>query len=296
MKTPQQSYPKLAKALGISNVYLKREDQHPYGSHKGRSIPHIIKTYLRRDGIRSFVISSSGNAALAAIKMAKKHNQNNPEKKIKLYVYIGKKISSKKFNILQEEIGNLQMEISLQQGERPKQEAFLAGKEEGTVFLRQSTDDLALEGYTELANELYNIPDLVAVFVPTSSGTTAQAIAECFSAKEHIPQIHIVQTEACHPIAKALGKESKNIEHSIANAIVDNVAHRTQTVVGAVKKTDGTAWIPTDEEIITAQKLVKETTGIDISPNSALSIAGLQNALAEGRVFDGAVVCLITGA
>lgn len=105
MKTPQQSYPALAKALGIDTLFLKREDQHPYGSHKGRSIPHMIKTYVKRDDIRNFVISSSGNAGLAAIRMVQKHNQNNPDKQITLTVFVGNNIEQEKLDILTNEIG-----------------------------------------------------------------------------------------------------------------------------------------------------------------------------------------------
>lgn len=296
MKTPQQSYPELAKALGVDTIYLKREDQHPYGSHKGRSIPLMMKHYIKRESIRDFVISSSGNAALAAIRMAVKHNMNNPDKQIALRVLVGKKIPAKKFSILKKEIKHTEAGIQIEKVERPKQAAFQEGKKEGTIFLRQSTDDIALEGYTELANELYKIPNLTAVFIPTSSGTTAQAIATAFGDSDRVPQVHIVQTQACHPIASALGVTSAEADKSVAAAIVDNVAHRKQTVVNEIKKTKGTAWIPTDEEINAARKLVRETTKIDISPNSALSIAGLQKALESGLEFDGPVVCLITGA
>lgn len=296
MKTPQQPYPELAKALGIHTIYFKREDQHPYGSHKGRSIPFMMKTYIKRDGIRDFVISSSGNAALAAVKMATKHNQNNPDKQITLQVYVGKKIDEKKLQFLKEPISNHQSLISIKQVDRPKQTAFQEGKKNDTIFLRQSTDDLALEGYINLANELYKIPDLAAVFIPTSSGTTAQAVAETFAEKETIPQVHIVQTTACHPIAELLGTSSEAADQSVAGAIVDNVAHRKQAVADEVKKTNGAAWIPTDEEITAAKILVKNTTNIDISPNSALSVAGLKKALDDGLTFDGPVVCLVTGA
>ncbi len=296
MKTPQQAYPELAKALGGPTIYLKREDQHPYGSHKGRSIPLMMKHYIKREDKRAFVISSSGNAALAAMKMAVKHNMNNPDKQITLRVFVGKKISEKKLSMLVKEIQNPDSGINIEQVEKPKQQAFQLGKSDDVVFLRQSTDDIALEGYVDLANELYKIPDLAAVFVPTSSGTTAQAIAETFATKNRLPQVHIVQTNACHPIADALGAVADDADASVAGAIVDNVAHRKQAVVDAVKKSSGTAWVPTDDEIKAARKLVRETTKIDISPNSALSVAGLQKALASGLEFDGPVVCLVTGA
>ena len=50
-----------------------------------------------------------------------------------------------------------------------------------------------------------------------------------------------------------------------------------------------------DNEIRDAIKLVKNTADIDISPNSALSVAGLNQALQHGWTAPGAIVCLITG-
>ena len=66
MTTPLEQQAQLAEAIGISSLYFKREDLHPYGSHKGRSIPVMIEHYLASGDTR-FAISSSGNAALAAV-------------------------------------------------------------------------------------------------------------------------------------------------------------------------------------------------------------------------------------
>jgi len=294
--TPQNSYSELAKALGVPELILKREDLHPYGSHKGRSIPYMIEEYMKQ-GYRDFVISSSGNAALAAIHWAKDKNVN-------LKIFVGGKISDEKLKRLKSEIRNPKSEILIEKVERPKQSAFLEAKNnERVINLRQSTDDLALAGYKTLAAELRQIKNLQAIFVPTSSGTTAQALGK------FLPdiQIHIAQTTACHPIAEIFSPYEvrehlsrfyigREIERgSLANAIVDKVAHRKEKVIEVIKTTNGFGWIISDEEIKNAIKLVKETADIDISPNSALALAGLQKAIKNGWRFTDAVVCLITG-
>lgn len=298
MKTPQQSYPELALAIGVPELYLKREDLHKYVSHKGRSIPLMIKRYAK-DGVREFVISSSGNAAIAAVHSATAHNQNNPGHKVNLTVFIGRKIDGKKLNTLNKLIASCEPRIDIIQTDRPKQTAFTAEKESGGLvkLLRQSTDDLALEGYAELATELTKIPNLSAVFVPTSSGTTAQALAQTFLDIKNPVQVHIVQTAACHPIADAfqstLSKTDAN--ESIAGAIVDKVAHRKVALVELLKKNGGNGWITGNEEIMDAMGLVSQLAHLSISPNSALSISGLQKAVASGWQFTGPVACLITG-
>ena len=295
--TEQKKYPKLAAALKISgDLYLKREDLHPFGSHKGRSIPLMIESYAKA-GWTNFVISSSGNAALAAALAIKKYNLKHKTKPLTLKIFVGKKIDNNKLLSLRGSrvLWRRSNLVEIKQVANPKQQAFLTEKSGLAKNLRQSTDESALIGYQNLARELAKIKNLSAIFIPTSSGTTAEGLYLGF--KKQKPQIHIVQTNACHPIVSALRPELSmdNAKTSLASAIVDKVAHRKETVVKIVKASGGTGWIINDKEIKEAIKLVKKYTGLNISPNSALSLAGLKKAIQEGWKFKGAVVCLITG-
>ncbi len=294
MKTPQQSYQQLTQTLGIE-VYLKREDMHAHGSHKGRSIPLMIEHYVKKEGRNSFVLSSSGNAAVAASKYVALHNRNNPSQPLKLEVCIGKNIpEAKKMMLETEREGD--SHITITQVERPKQYALQIEKAGTATNLRQSTDDTALEGYYELAKELSRIPNLSAIFIPTSSGTTAQALGAFF--EKHLetkPSLHIVQTTSCHPIASVFDSDTTKTESSLAGAIVDNVAHRKERVVEIIQKSKGSGWVVNDEQITNTIDLIKNTCEFTISPNAALSVAGLQKALKKGWKFDGPVACLITG-
>lgn len=326
MKTSQQSYPALASALGLKNeVYLKREDQHHFGSHKARSIPLMIDLY-RKSGVTNFVISSSGNAALAAILAIQSHNRNAKDP-LKLAVFVGMRIAPEKLALLQSVIEDTD-HVIMKQVENPKRQAFQIDKSGSAKSLRQSTDDNALLGYEELAHELSRIPNLAAVFIPTSSGTTAQALGEYFLKNELPIQIHIVQTTTCHPIVSALlpdvgeeatyplplvggappaGREgvvalprssfnaTPDSEPSLATAIVDHVAHRKQRVADVIKNSEGSGWIVSNEEIEDAIKLVEETANILISPNSALSTAGLAKAIGNRWKWNGPVCCILTG-
>lgn len=300
MKTPQSSFPELATALRVPEIWLKREDLHHFGSHKGRSIPFMIDYYWHKENVMNFVISSSGNAALAAAMHVTHHNSNNPEKLISLRILVGNRIPAEKLSKISE---LADVHITVEQVENPRQNAFQIDAKGEAKLLRQSTDDLALQGYKELAEELNHIPNLQAIFIPTSSGTTAQALGEAFENLEQKPQIHIVQTKAVHPIAEAFqgvmcpthGKFVQDPETSIAGAIVDKVANRKFAVIEAVTKSKGSGWVVSDDQIRAAMELVKEKTTIDISPNSALSVAGVMESQLVGHKFTGAVVCLVTG-
>lgn len=297
MQTPQKIQKKLAKAIGLAvPLYFKREDLHPLGSHKGRSIPIMINEY-RRSGWKNFCISSSGNAALAAAMHVKKINQKLKQK-IGLQIFVGKNIDDEKLTILRRFAND--NNILLTQTDNPKQQAFQLDANNEAKNLRQSTDDIALTGYVSLANELAKIKNLSAVFIPTSSGTAAQGLYEGFKKMKVNLEIHIVQTVACHPIAGAVMLEAVtsplSAAKSIASAVVDKVAHRKSEVAEAVKKSQGAGWVPDDEEIKSAIKLVKINSGISISANSALSVAGLIQAVKHNWIFNGPVACLITGA
>ncbi|HLC69581.1 MAG TPA: PLP-dependent lyase/thiolase [Patescibacteria group bacterium] len=292
--TPLQRMPKLEQALNLPRgLYFKREDLHPLGSHKGRSIPLMIEHYLEQDK-NNFVISSSGNAALAAALYVKKYNKNN-DKKITLTILVGEKINQEKFSAISEILDN---NIQLKQVTNPKQLAFQTDKDNEAKNLRQSTDDISLIGYEELAKEIVTeLPDVSAIFVPTSSGTTALGLHLGFKKLGVNPEIHIVQTDTCHTLINNFKKENigDTEEKSLADAIVDQIGHRKITVRRAVSDSHGQAWIAENEELKDAIILVKQGEKLKLSPNSALSLVGLRRAIKKGEKFSGPVVCLITG-
>ena len=292
LPTPQQNNKTLAKHLSVPNLFIKREDLHPYTSHKGRAIPFMIEHHITKDTVREFTISSTGNAALAAIMFVQKYNTQNTKTPITLTVYVGKKIPEKKYEKLLQEISDTH--IHLFQVERPKKTAFQKGQEEGVAFLRQSTNPTALTGYNSLAEELDTIPHLGAIFIATSSGTTAQALGEWFLEKQKDVQIHIVQTTACSPMANRFDTNYTQTSTSLANCIGDVVAHRKEAVINVIKKTEGFGWVVGDTIITEAQQLLSKNN-IKTTPNGALSVAGLIKAKKQGWETKKSVVCIISG-
>jgi threonine dehydratase len=300
--TPTEYYPSLAKAIGLTDLYFKREDLHPYHSHKGRSIPFMIDQYYK-NGDRRFAITSSGNAALASALHVKKLNTDIKKNKhasdnemvIDLSIFVGNHIETNKL----EKIKRLEDEhIHVFKKERPLQ-ALSQAVENGYRSLRQSTDDIALLGYEPLAKELSTVKDIGAIFIGTSSGTTAQALAQYFiDANDNRPektQIHIIQTSSCHPISDAFDTVEIVDERSTADAIVDQIAKRKSTLVPLIQKTGGNGWIASNSDIEMAQRLVKKHTGLDISTNSALSVVGAMKTAYIKYEISGAIVCLICG-
>ena len=303
MITPQTTNEKLAQKIGVKSLYLKREDLHPLRSHKGRSLPKMIEKYAKA-GFSEFAISSSGNAGIAA---AMYINQRNAEQTtgsalttpLRLKVFVGEKIPDEKRRLLTEQANSNVMII---QRERPLQAFLQAIKDPKIKGLRQSTDDSALEGYAELARELSQIVGLAAIFVPASSGACAQGIYAGYKkAGKVAPEIHIVQTQSCHPmveksglglIAKISRIVSPKMQTSIADAIVDQIGHRKVAVTEALRETRGSGWIASNDDLMRGVELLREV-GVLVSPNGALTIAGLTQAIKAGKNknWAGPVVC-----
>lgn len=293
MITPFEDRPALARAIGLKRLILKREDLHPYGSHKGRSIPPMIDKY-RKAGDRRFAVSSSGNAALAAARRI----VELPD--CELDIFVGNHIAEHKLAAIAaaSESPDAGGRIRVFRKERPLQALTMAA-EEGARSLRQSTDDSALDGYSSLAHEiaeLSNSDPVGAVFIGTSSGTTAQALATYFLTHKLPIQVHLVQTSSCHPIADAFDTfDMPPHEVSTADAIVDRTAYRKATLIPLIQKTGGRGWCATNADIESARSQTETHAHITISPNSALSVAGAMQAAYMGYEIHGAAVCLICG-
>src|SRR5581483_4180543 len=216
---------------------------------------------------------------------------------LSLSILVGGRINKDKLLALKNEIHDAR--ITIDEAPRPLQALARIIKSDGKTGLRQSTDDEALIGYKSLADEIVVTPDLEAVFIATSSGTTAQALANSFI--EHsertgarLPEIHIVQTTGISPIAQAFTAEESEPGTSLADAIIDKGAHRREALVEAIKKTKGSGWSVKNDDIREAQKLLREN-GIEATGNGALGLAGLIKALHSGKTFGGSVVVIITG-
>ena len=299
MVTPQTEAPELAKELGLERLYFKREDLNPYGSHKGRSIPVMIDM-KRAQGVKNFAISSSGNAALAAVRHIQELNVKGDT--ISLSILVGEHINDTKYQSLKNEIKDPL--IKIEESPRPLQALSNIVKKENRTSLRQSTSDDALDGYKVLAQEIETTPNIAAVFIGTSSGTAAQALANYFVIKGIPAAVHIVQTTSAHPIASALISDTNpaktdDTEKSLADAIVDKTALRRDAVVEAVSASGGTGWIASNDDIRTAQTILRDKAGIEATPNGALGLAGLVHALkndvARAILSKGSIVCVITG-
>ncbi|MBL7141953.1 PLP-dependent lyase/thiolase [Patescibacteria group bacterium] len=289
-ETPQKSYPMLAKKIGLPGLWIKHEYLNESGSHKIRLMEKMIKKYLKK-GQKKFVISSSGNVAIAAAYYLNKYIRAKTE----LTIFVCKNIPAEKWQCLKKAVNNSKT-IKVKKVVRPKQQAFLFAKKYKAVFLRGSIESIAPQAYYSLAKELAQIPRLKAVFIPTSSGITALGLHQGFKKLKKKIEIHLVQTEKIHPLAREFDYNFSPAKKSLARAIVDRVGLRKKDVLKAVRESLGSGWIISDQALKKAKKLLQTEANLSIkSFDSLLSLAGVIKAQRKGWPLSGSVCCLFTG-
>ncbi|MCF7907156.1 PLP-dependent lyase/thiolase [Patescibacteria group bacterium] len=288
--TPQKKYPNLAQILKVPEVWIKEEYLNKSGSHKIRLINFLFQKYVRQ-GKKDFTISSSGNAAIAAAYYLQKIK--NPQ--LNLSIFISPQIEKSKWQRLLK-VCNSSPQIKIKKARRPKQEAFIFAQKNKAIFLRGSTEPQAEKAYKGLGQEMQKIPNLQAIFVPTSSGLTALGVSSALSQTKNKTEIHIVQTAKIHPFSANFDSEFNPQETSLASAIVDQVGKRKKEIIEMVKRTKGWGWTINDQELKNARKIVELNTNLGkINYDSLLSIAGLIKAQKNGWNFERPVCCLFTG-
>jgi len=116
-----------------------------------------------------------------------------------------------------------------------------------------------------------------------------------------LPMMTGIQAVGAMPIVDAVKRgldkfvPVKNPE-TIATAIRIGSPVNGPKAIRAIRESKGTAESVTDEEIISAQKLLARLEGIGVEPASASTIAGLKKLVEQGVIDrDERVVCIATG-
>jgi len=285
--TPCELVSRLAEKLGVEKLYLKREDLNPTGSHKDRGVSVQIASHIAQ-GATSFIISSSGNAAVSASKYCKEAN-------VPLTIFLSPKTPESKLKRISK-YPNLQVITS----RRPKSDAIKLANYTKAVLLRGSVDPLAIDGYKVIATELATqVPNATDIFIPCSSGTSTVGVFQGYidlvssDGVEAYPRFHIVQTTRVCPIAREFDKDFQPTRESVAQAIVDRVALRRNEVISLIKKSEGHGWVVGDEEILFWLDEL-HNKGVNCSEEGAMTLAAVKKATDSGWEMK-EVVCLITG-
>lgn len=180
---PQQSDFTPIEQLGEWSV--KREDQSVVGSHKFRGITYQLSCLLEQN-IKHAVLSSSGNAAIAASRILPE-NAN-----LKLFVFLSKQTPAEKLAALKFSPNFIPI-----LSERPLRMLKYVSKHFKMTDLRPSQDPNAVTGFRSLGFEIFEQkPDIENIFSFATSFASVRGIAEAFEAlikmgaRKQMPKIY----------------------------------------------------------------------------------------------------------
>ncbi len=297
--TPFCKCDKLGEKLGI-DLYVKVEGSNPTGSFKDRGMSvgitkamelgvdtvgcastgntsASLAAYAARAGLRCVVLLPAGKVALGKLAQAMFH---------------GAEVLSVR--------GNFDEAL----------ETITALALQGKLYLLNSVNPFRLEGQKSIGFEIvddlgWKSPDRIILPVGNAGNISAiwKGVKEFHNAGfiEDLPMMTGIQAEGAAPIVRAIRENKQDIvpfenPETVATAIRIGAPVSAKKALAAIYDSNGCAETVTDEEILSAQKLLARTEGIGVEPASAASIAGLMKLVEDGEIDKGEqVVCIVTG-
>lgn len=292
---------RLAKHLGLRELYVKNEGENPTGSFKDRGMT-VGVTKAVELGVKSVICASTGNTSASLAAYAAKAGIQCavliPTGKIaygklsQAMIY-GAKVIQVRGNFDQA------LDIVLKLSEKHR-----------TIYLLNSVNPFRIEGQKSLGYEICDqlnqqAPD--RVIVPVGNAGNISAIWKGFKEFHELglvkglPKMTGIQAAGAAPIAQAIKTGSDTIvpvtaPETVATAIRIGAPVSWKKALNAIRESKGTAETVTDEEILSAQKLLARVEGLFVEPASASSIAGLIKLVENGAIGkDERIVCVTTG-
>jgi threonine synthase len=295
--TPLYRLERLEKELGIRRIYVKHEGLNPSGSFKDRGMTVGVTKALELRK-RAVACASTGNTSASMAMYAAKAG-------LKAYVLLpaGKVALGKVAQALMHGADVIGIRGNFDDALRIVREVC----ERAGIYLLNSVNPFRLEGQKTIAYEIVDeigTPD--AVILPIGNAGNISAIFKGFEEFreigliDKIPRMIGIQAEGASPVFRAFREGREDIipfenPETIATAIRIGNPVNAKKALRAVYRSDGLVEVVSDQEIISAQKILAKN-GIGVEPASAASLAGLIKLSRIGEIDrDATVVCIATG-
>ncbi|MCS7096174.1 MAG: threonine synthase [Candidatus Bathyarchaeota archaeon] len=299
--TPLRKCDRLARALGLKTLYIKDDTVNPTGSFKDRpaavAVSKALEFYVEAVGC-----ASTGNLAAAVAAHAAKVG-------LPCYVFIPSNTEVNKIA----QAATYGANIVAVEGtyDEVNRLALQAAETFNWAFANINIRPYYVEGSKTLAFEIceqlgWKAPD--HIIVPTASGALLCAInrgLKQFNELELISdentRLTAAQPEGCSPIVKAFKSGKDSVEpvekpQTVARSLAIGDPADGVYALKAVRQSGGVAESASDDEIISAIKLLGKTEGIFAEPAGGVAVAVLKKLAESGKVSaDDEVVCCVTG-
>ncbi len=288
--TPLIKAENLAKKIGVdAEIYLKFEGCNPTGSFKDRGMTMAV-TKAKEAGSGAIICASTGNTSASAAAYGAKAGLRTFVLIPDGYIALGKLSQAMMYGA---EI------IAIQGNFDEALELVRKIADEYPITLVNSVNPYRIEGQKtgafEIINALGQAPDYHFIPVGNAGNITAywKGYKEWFNLGKisALPKMMGFEAEGAAAIVK--GERILKPE-TLATAIrIGNPASWTQAE-NARDESNGIINFVTDEEIVSAYKLLASSEGVLAEPASAASVAGLIKV--KDQIKEGSkIVCILTG-
>lgn len=287
--TPLFHFPNLSKELGIE-LYGKFEGLNPTGSFKDRGMVMAVVKAIE-EGSNSVICASTGNTSAAAAAYAARAGIRAIIVIPKGKVALGKLAQAVMYGAEIVEIeGNFDQALQL----------VRKISEKSAITLVNSVNPYRLEGQKtaafEVCDQLGEAPDILAIPVGNAGNISAywKGFKEYSVSKgTALPKMFGFEAEGAAAIVREKVVEEPE---TVATAIRIGNPASWDLAVQAREESSGMIGSVTDDEIISAFKLLPRKEGVFAEPGSAASIAGVIQQVKAGQIPKGSkVVAVLTG-
>jgi len=296
--TPLHKAERLAKTIGLKELYLKDETRNPTNSYRDRAAALLTSNAIDLD-FKTLICATNGNmgASLAAYSAKADLLCHVVVPKV---VDVGKLAQMLAYDAIIEEFGET-VDDSIRKAEAVANETgWYQATAELNPFVVEAQKTISYEVY-----EQFGVPEWILVSM--GSGGTIYSLWKGFKELKQLgitgslPKIVGVQPEGCAAIVNALTKgasKSGKVSNPSTRALAILVAEPLQSelAIKAIRESDGLALPVSDSEILAAELRIAKLEGVFAEPASSATIAALEKLVEKSKIScDSSVMCLITG-
>ncbi len=278
--TPLILAPRISERVG-AEVWLKLEGANPTGSFKDRGMTCAVSAAVR-EGAETIVCASTGNTAASAAAYAARAGV-----RCAVIVPEGKIATGKLAQALMHGAQVIALRGNFDVALRLVRDLC----ERHPIALVNSVNEFRIEGQKTAAFEVAESleSELDALCIPVGNAGNISAYWRGFQELGMAPRMLGFQAAGAAPLV--LGHPVESPE-TVASAIRIGNPARWEDAMNAMTASGGTVRAVTDEQILSAYRLLAGTEGIFCEPASAAGVAGL---LAHGAGDARRVACVLTG-
>ena len=299
--TPLIRADRLARQLGIEELYLKNDMANPTHSFKDRVVT-VALTAARAMGFTTVACASTGNLANSVAAHAARIG-------LQAFVFIPADLEAAK--IVTTAVYGATIVAVKGNYDQVNRLCSEVAQTQPWAFVNVNLRPFYSEGSKTLAFEVaeqlgWEAPEHVVV--PAASGSLLTKVHRGLSELHTVglldrapaTRIHLAQALGCSPIVAAVQSGKDQIRPVKPNTIAKSLAIGNPAdgyyASRIVRQSGGSAEAVTDEEIVAAIRLLASTEGLFTETAGGVTIAALAKMAAAGAFADGGrVVALITG-